>query len=113
VKMELGDRRRLFKNRRVSNWCDFDCCAFDGIGCNAEPGAQHGGMSRRVVMLMLRRVGSQLRVYDSAERHKPECESTDCKLSNPNVHRPLSKSRCLYRLIFLNPRDSFIDLLFC
>ena len=69
-------------------------------------------MSRRVVMLMLRDVGGQLRVDNPAERHNPEREPSDCKLSNSTTHRPLSKSRCLCRFIFLNPHDSFINLLF-
>ena len=69
-------------------------------------------MSRSVVMLMLPHVGGELRVHNPAERHKPECEPSDYTLSNHTVHRTLSKSRCLYRLLFLNPRDGFIDLLF-
>jgi len=35
--MELGNRRRLFKKSRVSDWCDIDCSAFDGIGRDAKP----------------------------------------------------------------------------
>jgi len=35
--MELGNRRRLFKKRRVSDWYDIDHCAFDGVGRGAEP----------------------------------------------------------------------------
>jgi hypothetical protein len=35
--MELGNRRRLFKERRVSDGCDIDRCAFDGVGRGAEP----------------------------------------------------------------------------
>jgi hypothetical protein len=35
--MVLGNRRRLFKKSRVSNWCDIDHCAFNGIGCDTEP----------------------------------------------------------------------------
>ncbi len=35
--MKLGNRRRLFKKRRVSDWCDIDHCAFDGVGRGAEP----------------------------------------------------------------------------
>ena len=55
--MELGNRRRLFKKRRVPDGYDIDRCAFDGVGCGAEPGTQCGGVSRRVVMRMLRHVG--------------------------------------------------------
>ena len=69
-------------------------------------------MSRLIVMLMLPHVGGELRVHNSTERHKPEREAANCKLSNSTVHRPLSKSRCLYRIIFLNPCNDFIDLLF-
>jgi hypothetical protein len=65
-----------------------------------------------VVMFVLREVGRQLGVYNAAERHKPECEAHHCKLSNTSVHRPLSKSRCHSRPLFLNPRDGVIDLLF-
>jgi hypothetical protein len=35
--MELGNRRRLFKERRVSDGYDIDHCAFDGVGRGAEP----------------------------------------------------------------------------
>lgn len=35
--MELGNRRGLFKERRVLDGCDIDCSAFDGIGRNTEP----------------------------------------------------------------------------
>jgi hypothetical protein len=55
--MQLGNRRRLFKESRVSDRCDIDRCAFDGVGCGAEPGTECGGVSRRVVMRMLRHVG--------------------------------------------------------
>ena len=57
-------------------------------------------MSRRVVMLMVRHVGGQLRVHNPAERHKPEREPSDHTLLNPTVHRPVSKNFCLYRLCF-------------
>ena len=70
--VELGNRRRLFKERRVSDGCDIDHCAFDGVGRDAEPGTQCGGVSRRIVMLMLRHVGGELRVHNPAERHEPE-----------------------------------------
>ena len=35
--MELGNRKRLFKEKRVSDGCDIDHCAFDGIGRGAKP----------------------------------------------------------------------------
>ena len=35
--MELSNRRHLFKESRVSDWCDIDHCAFDGVGRGAEP----------------------------------------------------------------------------
>jgi len=69
-------------------------------------------VSRRVVVLMLPYVGGELRVHNPAERHNPEREPPDYKLSNPTIHRPLSKSRCLHRLMFLNSRNGFFDLLF-
>src|ERR1044071_273625 len=69
-------------------------------------------MSRRVVMLMLSDVGSELRVHSPTEHHQPECEYSDSTLSNPMEHRFLSKGRCLYRFMFLNPRDCFFDFLF-
>ncbi len=69
-------------------------------------------MCRRAVMLMLPDVGRELRVDNPAERHKPERESSDDTLSNLMSHRLLSKSRCLDRLVFLNPCNDFIDLLF-
>ena len=55
--MELDNRRRLFEESRVSDWCDIDNCAFDGVGRGAEPRTEGGGVSRRVVMRMLRHVG--------------------------------------------------------
>ena len=110
--MELGNRRCLYKESRVSDGCDIDRCAFDGIGRDAEPGTQYGGVSRRIVMLMLPHVGGELRVHNPAERHEPERKPSDCALLNLTVHKPLSKSRCLYRLLFLNPRDGVIDFLF-
>ncbi len=45
-------------------------------------------MSRCVVVLMLPHVGGELRVDDPAERHEPERESCDCKLSNSTDHNP-------------------------
>ena len=65
-----------------------------------------------VVMLMLPHVGGELRVHNPAERHQPEREPYDYDLSNATFHKSLSKSRCFHRLLFLNPRDDFIDLLF-
>jgi hypothetical protein len=35
--MELGNRRRLFKESRVLDGCDIDGSAFDGVGRDAEP----------------------------------------------------------------------------
>lgn len=69
-------------------------------------------MCRRTVMLVLPHMGGELRVYDPAERHKPEREASDDDLSNATCHKSLSKGRCLYRLVFLNPCNDFIDLLF-
>ena len=69
-------------------------------------------MSRGLVMLMLPHVGGELRVDDPAERHKPEREPSHDDLSNVTFHKSLSKGRCLYRLVFLNPCHDFIDLLF-
>ncbi len=43
-------------------------------------------MSRRVVMLMLRDVRSELRVDSPAEHHQPEYEPSDRTLSNPIGH---------------------------
>ena len=65
-----------------------------------------------VVMRMLADVGRQLGVDNPIKRHKPERNSPDHTLLNLMHHRSLSKSRCLYRLLVLNPRDGFIDLLF-
>lgn len=70
--MEFGNRRRLFKESEILDGYDIDHCAFDGVGRNAEPGTECGGVSRRVVMLMLPHVGGELRVHYPAERHKPE-----------------------------------------
>ena len=69
-------------------------------------------MCRRAVMLVLPHVGGELRIDNPAERHKPERETSNNTLSNLMSHRLLSKSRCLDRRLFLNPRDSVIDLLF-
>jgi hypothetical protein len=55
--MELGNRRRLFKVSRISDWCDIDHCAFDGVGRGTEPGTECGGVSCRIVMRMLRHMG--------------------------------------------------------
>jgi hypothetical protein len=70
--MELGNRGHLFEESDISDRCDIDRCAFDGIGRDAEPGTQCCGVSRRLVMGMLRHVGGELRVHNPAERHKPE-----------------------------------------
>ena len=35
--MELGNRRRFFKEGRVSDGCEFDRCTFDSISRDAEP----------------------------------------------------------------------------
>ena len=69
-------------------------------------------MCRRAVMLVLPHVGGDLRIDNPAERHKPERESSHDDLSNVTFHKSLSKGRCLYRLVFLNPCHDFIDLLF-
>ena len=69
-------------------------------------------MCRRTVMLVLPHMGGELRVDNPAKRHKPEREASDDTLPNLMGHRSLSKSRCLYWLIFLNPSDNFINLLF-
>ena len=69
-------------------------------------------MCRRAVMLVLPHVGGELRIDNSAERHKPERESSNNTLSNLMSHRLLSQSCCFHRLLFLNPRNDFIDLLF-
>ena len=68
-------------------------------------------MCRRAVMLVLPHVGGELGVDNPAERHKPERESSNDILSNLISHRLLSESRCLDWRLFLNPRDSVIDLL--
>lgn len=69
-------------------------------------------MSRCVVVLMLPYVGGELRVHNPAERHNPEREPADYNLSNSLAHKALAKSRCLHRLMFLNSRNGFFDLLF-
>ena len=68
-------------------------------------------MCRRAVMLVLPHVGGELRIDNPAERHKPERESSNNTLSNLMSHRLLSRSCCFHRLLFLNPRNDFIDLL--
>jgi len=68
-------------------------------------------MSCGLVVCMLPHVGGELRIDNPAERHKPERETSNNTLSNLMSHRLLSKSRCLDRRLFLNPRDSVIDLL--
>jgi hypothetical protein len=67
---------------------------------------------RRVVMLMLPYVGGELRVDNPAERHEPEREPYDDDVPNATSHTSLPLSRCFHRLLFLNPCDDFIDLLF-
>ena len=69
-------------------------------------------MSRRVVMLVLPHVGGELRVHNPTERQQPEREPSDDTLSNAMMHRLLSRRRCRYRLLFLNPRDGGMDCLF-
>jgi hypothetical protein len=110
--MECSDRRGLFNEVDVLDGCEIDRCAFDRIGCDAEPRTECGGVSRRVVVLVLPHVGGELRVDNPAERHKPEREPSDHDVSNATFHKSLSKSRCFYRFRFLNPRDDFIDFLF-
>lgn len=36
-KMEFCNRRRLFEESRILDWCEIDRCSFDGISCDAEP----------------------------------------------------------------------------
>ena len=69
-------------------------------------------MSCGLVVCMLPHMGGELWIDNPAERHKPERETSNNTLSNLMSHRLLSKSRCLDRRLFLNPRDSVIDLLF-
>lgn len=78
----------MLKESRVSDWCDIDHDTFDCVGCDAEPGTQCSGVSRRIVVLMLSQVGSDLRVDDPAERHQPEREPSDYKLPNSTGHNP-------------------------
>ena len=35
--MKLSKRRGLFKECRILDWRDIYDCAFDGVGCDAEP----------------------------------------------------------------------------
>ncbi len=53
-------------------------------------------MCRRTVMLVLPHVGGELRIDNSAERHKPERESSNNTLSNLMSHRLLSQSCCFH-----------------
>ena len=69
-------------------------------------------MCRCTVMLVLPHMGGELRVDNPAEHHKPEREPYDDDVSNATFHKSLSKGRCLDRLVFLNPCNDFIDLLF-
>jgi hypothetical protein len=110
-KMECSDRMGLFNEVDVLDGCEIDRCAFDRISCDAEPGTECGGVSRRVVVLVLSHMGGELGIDNPAERHKPERKSPDYTLLNLRDHRLLSKSRCFDRLLFLNPRNCFIDFL--
>ena len=64
------------------------------------------------MMRMLGSMGCQLRVRDSAQQDEPCCQNPNGHSLSHTLHRTLSKSRCLYRLLFLNPHDGFIDFLF-
>lgn len=68
-------------------------------------------MGGGVMMRMLGRMGCQLRVRDSAQQDEPCCQYPNGESLHHSLHRSLSKSRCLYRLLFLNPRDGVIDFL--
>ena len=82
------------------------------IGCHTEPRAEYGGMGGGVMMRMLGSMGCQLRVRDSAQQDEPCCQYPNGESLYHSLHRSLSKSRCLDRLLFLNPRDGFFDFLF-
>ena len=82
------------------------------IGCHTEPRAEYGGMGSGVMMRMLGSMGCQLRVRDSAQQDEPCCQYPNGESLHHILHRSLSKSRCLDRLLFLNPRDGFFDFLF-
>ena len=68
-------------------------------------------MCCRVVMLVLPDVGGELRVDNPAKRHKPEREPSDDDVPNATFHRSLSQRGRFHRLLFLNPRNCFIDFL--
>ena len=36
-KMEFSNRRRLFEEGYVLDWCEIDYCSLDRISCDAEP----------------------------------------------------------------------------
>lgn len=71
-KIEFGNRKRFFKESRGLGGGKIDYRAFDSVCRCTEPRTECGGVSRRVVMLMLRHVGGELRVHNPAESHKPE-----------------------------------------
>ena len=75
--IKLSNGRGLFKGRRKLDGRDIVHRAFDSIGCDAEPRTQCGGVSRCIVVVMLSQVGSELRVDNPAERHKPERKPCD------------------------------------
>ena len=81
------------------------------IGSHTEPRTEYGCMGGGVMMRMLGRMGCQLRVRDSAQQDEPCCQYPNGESLYHSLHRSLSKRRCLYRLLFLNPRDGVIDLL--
>ena len=64
------------------------------------------------MMRMLGSMGCQLGVRDSAQQDEPYCQYPNGESLNHTLHRSLSKSRCLDRLQFMNPRDGVIDFLF-
>ena len=82
------------------------------VGSHTEPRTKHGGVGGGVMMRMLGSMGCQLRVRDSAQQDEPCCQYSNCESLDHTLHRSLSELRCLYRLLFLNLRDGFIDLLF-
>ena len=69
-------------------------------------------MSRRVVMLMLRRMGAQLRIHHTAEQHQPRCEKSGGQPWNQPCHRPLSKGNGLDRFLLVNLCHHVINQLF-
>ena len=91
------------------NEMDWDSLA--RIGSHTEPRTEYGCMGGGVMMRMLGSMGCQLRVRDSAQQDEPCCQYPNGESLHHTLHRLLSKSRCLYRLLFLNPRDGFLDFL--